>query len=39
MGVDAEATVDGVHLTDLGFLRMAEALSSYVHAHTKFRSP
>ena len=39
IGVDAEATVDGVHLTDLGFLRMAEALSSYVHAHTKFRSP
>lgn len=26
IGTDAEATVDGVHLTDLGFLRMSEQL-------------
>lgn len=26
IGLDNEATVDGVHLTDLGFLRMAEGL-------------
>ena len=27
IGEDAEATVDGIHLTDLGFLRMAKALT------------
>jgi lysophospholipase L1-like esterase len=26
LGDDAEATVDGTHATDLGFLRMAEAI-------------
>ncbi|MDD2328947.1 MAG: SGNH/GDSL hydrolase family protein [bacterium] len=26
IGLDGEATVDGIHLTDLGFLRMAEKL-------------
>lgn len=29
-GMDAEATVDGAHLTDLGFLRMAEVLGRYL---------
>jgi len=29
-GVDAEATVDGIHLTDLGFLRMAELLAGMI---------
>lgn len=27
LGEDGEATVDGTHPTDLGFLRMAEAIS------------
>jgi hypothetical protein len=26
IGEDGESTVDGVHLTDLGFFRMAEGL-------------
>ena len=30
IGIDGEATVDGVHLTDLGFLRLAEGLLEYV---------
>jgi hypothetical protein len=30
-GDDAEATVDGVHLTDLGFLRMTEVLIGNLH--------
>ena len=30
IGNDAEATVDGVHLTDLGFLRIAEVLAGRV---------
>ncbi|MDR2584941.1 MAG: SGNH/GDSL hydrolase family protein [Prevotellaceae bacterium] len=30
-GSDAEATVDGVHLTDLGFLRMAKVLSDLLY--------
>lgn len=30
LGQDGEATVDGVHLTDLGFLRYASALMEYL---------
>lgn len=30
IGIDGEATVDGVHLTDLGFLRMAEVLKTEI---------
>ena len=30
IGNDGEATVDGVHLTDIGFLRMAEVLRPVV---------
>ena len=29
-GSDHEATVDGVHATDLGFLRMADAMEPYL---------
>ncbi len=35
IGTDYEATVDGVHLTDLGFLRMAEGLYPTIHKLTK----
>lgn len=35
IGADYEATVDGVHLTDLGFLRMAEGLYPGLHKLTK----
>lgn len=31
IGTDFEATVDGIHLTDLGFLRMAENLHPVLH--------
>lgn len=31
-GHDHEATVDGVHATDLGFLRMADAIEPYLRA-------
>ena len=31
IGDDAEATVDGVHLTDLGFLRIAEELITWIN--------
>lgn len=30
LGTDGEATVDGVHLTDLGFMRFAEHLLKYI---------
>jgi lysophospholipase L1-like esterase len=30
LGLDGEATVDGTHPTDLGFLRMADALTPYL---------
>lgn len=30
IGVDGEATVDGIHLTDLGFIRMAEVLQTAI---------
>ena len=30
IGQDGEATVDGVHLTDLGFMRLAENLLKYI---------
>lgn len=31
IGSDAEATVDGIHFTDLGFLRMADHLAASIH--------
>ena len=31
IGFDGEATVDGVHLTDLGFMRFAENLLKHIH--------
>jgi lysophospholipase L1-like esterase len=34
-GEDAEATVDGIHLTDLGFLRMAELLTGIIKGTSK----
>jgi lysophospholipase L1-like esterase len=34
-GDDGEATVDGVHFTDLGFLRYAESLFPYLKKHIK----
>jgi len=30
IGIDGEATVDGIHLTDLGFIRMAEVLKTTI---------
>lgn len=30
LGDDSEGTVDGVHPTDIGFLRMAEALAPHL---------
>ena len=30
IGIDGEASVDGVHLTDLGFIRMAEVLQTAI---------
>ena len=30
IGIDGEATVDGIHLTDLGFIRMAEVLQTAI---------
>jgi lysophospholipase L1-like esterase len=34
-GNDLEETVDGVHLTDLGFSRMAESLYPVIRKHVK----
>jgi lysophospholipase L1-like esterase len=36
IGSDREATVDGVHLTDLGFLRMAENLFPVIRKVSNF---
>jgi hypothetical protein len=37
LGTDGEATVDGVHATDLGFLRMADALEPVLRQAIKGR--
>ena len=35
IGLDGEATVDGIHLTDLGFLRYAENIYPVIRKHLK----
>lgn len=35
IGVDNEATVDGIHFTDLGFMRYAEYLYPYIKKYVK----
>ena len=35
IGHDGEATVDGIHFTDLGFMRYAEVLYPLIKKHTR----
>jgi lysophospholipase L1-like esterase len=35
LGSDGEATVDGTHPTDLGFMRMADAIEPTLHRALK----